>query len=170
MKTLIISSSLNPNSHSAKVCHEIEKKLKEQNIDVQLIDLRGKELNLFWQEKTADMEAITKAVEEADNYIFGMAVYNYSINDSLKALIDNCFPGKEHKLFGIVSAAGGDRSYLATQHLVQICMNEWRMIPLPRTVYVTGKDVNENNEFAGNICERIDQFVSEFIQIGKKLS
>ena len=50
--------------------------------------------------------------------IIGMGVHNcYSINDNLKILLDNCFDGAQKKFFGIVCAAGGEKSYLSTMHL-----------------------------------------------------
>ena len=73
------------------------------------------------------------------------------------------------KFFGIICAAGGERSYLSTQHLTQICMNEWRMIQLPRIIYATGKDFEENKVNNKDLLERLDVFSEEFNTIGKKL-
>ena len=73
-----------------------------------------------------------------------MGVHCYSINDGLKIILDNCCNKAEGKFFGIACAAGGTKSYLASMHLTQICMNEWRMIQLPRIVYATTKDFKEN--------------------------
>jgi FMN reductase len=98
-----------------------------------------------------------------------MGVHCYSINDSLKIILDNCFSGANDKFYGIVCAAGGERSYLSTMHLTQICMNEWRMIQLPRIVYATGQDFTENKLTNKTIIERIDVFSEEFISIGRKL-
>ena len=80
------------------------------------------------------MKDLILKVEETDNIIIGMGVHCYSINDALKIILDNCFGKAISKFFGIC-AAGGEKSYLTTQHLTQICMNEWRMIQLPRVVY-----------------------------------
>ena len=74
------------------------------------------------------------------------------------------------KFFGVLCAAGGERSYLSTMHLTQICMNEWRMIQLPRIVYATKKDFKENRIISSDLLERINLFANEFHNIGKKLS
>ena len=86
------------------------------------------------------MIELSNKVDHADNVIIGMGVHCYSISDGLKIILDNCFGKATGKLFGIICAAGGEKSYLSTQHLTQICMNEWRMIQLPRIIYAIGKD------------------------------
>lgn len=170
MKTLIFSSSLSPTSHSYELCKYVELELqKKSDIEVKLFDLRGLDIRFAYQPKTADMEKIEKMVEWADNFVIGMAVHCYSINDSLKAVIDNCFPGKANKFFGIVCSAGGEKSYLAATHLQNIMMNEFRMIPLPRIVYATRHDFDEDTKAKEHLHNRIKQFADDFYMIGKKL-
>jgi len=98
-----------------------------------------------------------------------MGVHCYSINDSLKVLLEGCFGKATGKFFGILCAAGGERSYLVTQHLTQICMNESRMMQLPRVVYATGNDFTENRIISKELSERIELFSEEFHSIGNKL-
>ena len=98
-----------------------------------------------------------------------MGVHNYSINDSLKIILDNCFKNVEGKFFGILCAAGGDKSYLSTMHLTQICMNEWKMIQLPRIVYASSKDFNNNALKSKEVKDWMMLFCNEFTRIGKKL-
>jgi FMN reductase len=98
-----------------------------------------------------------------------MGVHNYSINDSLKIILDNCFKKVEGKFFGILCAAGGDKSYLSTMHLTQICMNEWKMIQLPRIVYASSKDFNNNALKSKEVKDWMTLFCDEFTSIGKKL-
>ena len=109
-------------------------------IQCELVDAREMELVPYHNEPTASMKALNEKVANADNIIFGMGVHCYSINDGLKIILEACCSDAEGKFFGIICAAGGERSYLSTMHLSQICMNEWRMIQLPRIVYATGKD------------------------------
>ena len=54
--------------------------------------------------------------------------------------------------------------------LTQICMNEWRMMQLPRIVYATGKDFKEDIIISSEVLERIALFSEEFHTIGNKLS
>lgn len=171
MKTIIISSSLSKNSKSFILCKEVEKKLKEKKVEVKLLDLRDFHLTPTHIENSKEMNEISKEVSKHDNVIFGMGVHCYSINDSLKILLDNCLKDTiEGKFFGILCAAGGDRSYLSTMHLTQICMNEFRMIQLPRIVYATGRNFDNGKIISEDIIERIDLFVEEFCEIGNKLA
>jgi len=169
MKTLIISSSLNPKSNSYLLCKAIEAELSKKDTEVTFLDLREYDIQPSYKEKTADMHNIEEIIRDHDNYVIGMAVHCYSLNDNLKALIDTSFPGEKHKLFGIACTAGGQKSYLATQHLVQIMINEFRMIPLPRIVYGIESDFDEEGPQNEHIKQRVVLFAEEFFDIGKKL-
>lgn len=137
---------------------------------MELVDVKNMKIAHYGEEKTSDMQEIEKKSEWVDAFIFGMAVYNYSINDSLKVIIDNAMGKPIGKFFGILAAAGGQRSYLATMHLTQMCMNEWRMIQLPRVVYATGVDFVDQEITSLNLIERIDLLAKEFDSIGNKLN
>ena len=89
MKTLIISSSLSPNSKSFVLCKKVNQKLKDRGIQTELIDARKIILNPYHISKTKDMEDLSNKISLADNYIIGMGVHNYSVNDSLKIILDN---------------------------------------------------------------------------------
>ena len=169
MKTLILSSSLSKKSRSFILCHEVLKILSNKGVNCTIIDARNIKIQPTHNEVTDEMKALTKRIEETDNIIIGMGVHCYSINDSLKILLDNCFSAATGKFYGILCAAGGERSYLSTMHLTQICMNEWRMIQLPRIVYATGKDFKDEIISSTELLERIELFSKEFHSIGRKL-
>ena len=170
MNTLILSSSISKNSKSFLLCQEASKLLIKKNDNITFVDARNIPIQPMHRELTPEMEKLVIQVEKADNIIFGMGVHCYSINDSLKILLDSCFSKATGKFFGVLCAAGGERSYLSTMHLTQICMNEWRMIQLPRIVYATKKDFKENRIISSDLLERINLFANEFHNIGKKLS
>ena len=169
MKTLIISSSLSPKSRSFILCEEIYNRLSAKEIDVKIIDARGMDLKPCHKKISESMIQLSNEVDNSDNLIIGMGVHCYSINDGLKIILDNCFGKATGKFFGIICAAGGERSYLSTQHLTQICMNQWRMIQLPRIIYATGKDFEEDKVNNNDLIERLDLFSEEFHKIGSKL-
>ncbi len=169
MKTLILSSSLSKNSRSFILCTKIMNDLQKKGIKTDLVDARKIKLVPHHTKLTSDMQELKIKIEHSDNIIIGMGVHNYSINDGLKIILDNCFVNLEGKFYGIVCAAGGEKSYLSTMHLTQICMNEWRMIQLPRIVYATQKEFHENIISNTELLDRIQLFVKEFITIGKKL-
>ena len=169
MNTLILSSSLSKNSRSYLLCKAVEQELTSKGNNITFVDAKEIPMQPFHRETSEEMQVLNKKIREADNIIIGMGVHCYSINDSLKVLLDGCFGEATGKFFGILCAAGGERSYLVTQHLTQICMNEWRMMQLPRVVYATGKDFTENNITSKEVLERIELFSEEFHTIGNKL-
>ena len=169
MKTVIISSSLSKNSKSFILCNEVNQKLKDLGSRSEVIDARSISLNAYHLTQSKELDDLSNKISKADNLIIAMGVHNFSINDSLKIILDTCFKNVEGKFFGILCAAGGEKSYLSTMHLTQICMNEWRMIQLPRIIYATKRDFENNKLTSKNIKERIDVFCNEFIEIGQKL-
>ena len=170
MKTLILSSSLSENSRSYLLCKAVKEELIAKGDNITFVDARNIPMQPVHRGGTPEMETLAKQVDEADNIIIGMGVHCYSVNDSLKILLDACFGKATGKFFGILCAAGGERSYLSTMQLTQICMNEWRMMQLPRIVYATGKDFKEDIIISSKVLERIALFSEEFHTIGNKLS
>ena len=169
MKTVIISSSLSKNSRSFILCNEVNQKLKDLGFKSEIIDARSISLNAYHLIQSKELDDLSNKISKADNLIIAMGVHNFSINDSLKIILDTCFKNIEGKFFGILCAAGGEKSYLSTMHLTQICMNEWRMIQLPRIIYATKRDFKNNKLTSKDIKERIEVFCNEFIEIGQKL-
>ena len=169
MKTVIISSSLSKTSKSFILCNEVNQKLKDLGFKSEIIDARSISLNAYHLIQSKELDDLSNKISKADNLIIAMGVHNFSINDSLKIILDTCFKNVEGKFFGILCAAGGEKSYLSTMHLTQICMNEWRMIQLPRIIYATKRDFKNNKLTSKDIKERIDFFCNEFIEIGQKL-
>ena len=164
MKTLILSSSLSKNSRSFILCCEVSKQLTNKGVRCNIIDARNIPMQPTHNKSTTEMKRLASQIEETDNIIIGMGIHCYSINDSLKILLDTCFSKATGKFYGILCAAGGEKSYLATMQLSQICMNEWRMIQLPRVVYTSGKDWADGELVSADVSERVDVFVNEFIE------
>jgi len=147
----------------------VERKLIAKGNIITFIDARKIPMHPVHREITDEMQQLAKEVKQADNIIIGMGVHCYSVNDALKILLDTCFSASTGKFFGILCAAGGERSYLSTMHLTQICMNEWRMMQLPRIVFATEKDFKEDLITSSEVLERIELFSEEFHTIGNKL-
>ena len=143
MNTLILSGSVSEKSRSFLLCKAVEEKLIAKGESINFIDAREIPMQPEHRIKTDEMRQLAEQIKQADNIIIGMGVHCYSVNDALKVLLDTCFSAATGKFFGIICAAGGERSYLSTMHLTQICMNEWRMIQLPRIIFATQKDLQK---------------------------
>jgi multimeric flavodoxin WrbA len=109
MKTIIISSSTSSSSKSFILCKEVLIKLKERNIDCDLLDVRDLDLKTSHESKTPSMLEAIEKINKADNLVIGMGVHNYSVNDSLKIMLDTCFDNVNGKFFGVLCAAGGEK-------------------------------------------------------------
>ena len=169
MKTLILSSSLSKNSKSFVLCKKVQKQLLSEKVNVTLVDARKISINKYHQKDNDDKKWLSTQIKKNDNIIIGMGVHNFSINDNLKIILDNCFAEANGKFFGIICAAGGEKSYLSTIHLTQICMNQWKMIQLPQIIYATHSDFKDNKIVSSALTEIIKKFCNEFYSIGKKL-
>ena len=169
MNTLILSASVSENSRSFLLCKAVEKQLIARGEIITFVDAREIPMSPVHRGITDEMQQLAKQIKQADNIIIGMGVHCYSVNDALKILLDTCFSASTGKFFGILCAAGGERSYLSTMHLTQICMNEWRMMQLPRIVFATEKDFKEDLITSSEVLERIELFSEEFHTIGNKL-
>ena len=169
MKTLILSSSLSKDSRSFILCNEVFKALSKKGANCTIADARDIPIRPVHKGLTAEMNTLSQQIKETDNIIIGMGVHCYSVNDSLKILLDTCFAKANGKFYAILCAAGGERSYLSTMQLTQICMNEWRMMQLPRIVFATKKDFKEDAISSSEVLKRIELFSEEFYSIGNKL-
>ena len=110
MKTLILSSSLSQNSRSFILCSEVLKNLSKKGVKCTIIDARDIDISPMHSGLNTNMKILSKKIKEADNIIIGMGVHCYSINDSLKILLDTCFSDAIGKFYAILCAAGGERS------------------------------------------------------------
>ncbi|MBV9463083.1 MAG: NAD(P)H-dependent oxidoreductase, partial [Verrucomicrobiae bacterium] len=137
MKVLCIQGSLNRHSHTYVLLRAVFDQL--EGVKKGFLDLReikqefcdGRDLDQYGEE----MKFAAKEIAESDAFIFGMPVYCYSVSGVLKNFLDITCSGMENKPFAIVSAAGGERSYLATADLQKILCYEVRGHPFPRVVY-----------------------------------
>ena len=81
MKTLIVSSSLSPESRSFILCKEVYNRLSVKGIEVKMIDARDMDLRPCHTKISESMTELDNEVDHADNIIIGMGVHCYSVND-----------------------------------------------------------------------------------------
>ena len=91
MKPLILSSSLSKSSRSFILCNQVVKTLSKKGVSCSIVDARNIPMRPTHRELTAEMENLAEQIKETDNIIIGMGVHCYSINESLKILLDTCF-------------------------------------------------------------------------------
>ena len=169
MKVAVISSSQNPDSKGRVLCQKVHQKLAEnKNISAKFFDLAKFELPHVGQKMSPKTENLKTQLEDFDHFIFGIAVYNYNVNDAFASFAGGILPKKEHSLYGLVVAAGGDLSYLAASAAHQMLMTHNRMIALPRILF--GGRSWDGENMNPDLSDRLEQFCADFCWIGGRIS
>ena len=173
MKIAVISSSLNPESRSRRLARSVFTAYRSQEgLEVDFIDLRELDLPLcdggvaYGHAATVD---VSQRLEAADAYVIATPIYNYAVNAALKNLTELAGRKMANKLVGFLCAAGGAMSYMAIMQYANSLMLDFRAIILPRVVYAVGSDW-EGEALGPELEKRLDQFKSDFLAIGRKLS
>ncbi|MDE0768891.1 MAG: NAD(P)H-dependent oxidoreductase [Opitutaceae bacterium] len=172
MKILIVSSSLNPDSKSRLLAQELEKQWKGADFEVTMLDLR--EANLPMCDGSAaygDENAIrAKAmVEEADGIVFASPIYVYNVNAALKNFVELTGHSMKDKVAGFLCSAGGKLSYMSPMSFANSLMLDFRMFVLPRFVYVSAEDWNED-QLSEDIADRIGEFATNFADFAGRMT
>ena len=166
---LVLSASLRPSSRSKILASHALQKLQEKGADVEFLDLQDHPLPFCDGGACygdARLHAIKGKLEQADGYLIATPIYNYDMNSALKNLIE--LTGRDvwtEKVVGFLCAAGGKGSYMAIMNIAGDLMLDFRTLIVPRFVYVTGEDFEEDEISNGEIVERIDQVSGELIRL-----
>jgi NAD(P)H-dependent FMN reductase len=149
----LIGTSLDPGSRSQLLAGEAARKLSELGVSHTYIDLRDR----------SQREKFNDAALAATHLVFAVPIYNFNVNGAAKEAIET-LPGAalEGKTVGFLCAAGGQRSFMSVLSLANSLMLDFRCWIVPRFVYATGSDFDNNlpNE---EISGRIDQFLKDLL-------
>tara|TARA_B110000037_G_C17096460_1_gene496178 strand:- start:114 stop:635 length:522 start_codon:yes stop_codon:yes gene_type:complete len=171
MNILIVSSSLNPESRSRELAKMLEAKYRGEELEVTLIDLQAIQLP-FCDGGAAYGDPVVQAtkqlVEAADAVAFAGPIYVYGTNAAQKNFVELFGRTMEGKLAGFLCAAGGAMSYMAIMPFANALMLDFRMMILPRFVYVTGSDW-DGDALKPEVAKRFVQFSDDFVATAKKL-
>ncbi|KAA3600451.1 MAG: NADPH-dependent oxidoreductase [Calditrichaeota bacterium] len=169
MNYIIFSCSLNPNSKSyilAKTTYEV---LKEQNHNVELIDLRNFELPFCngtdIPKSHPNVRMLQGKIETADGILIAVPIYNFDINSALKNLVELTGRVWSEKTLGFLCSAGGFASYMSVMSFANSMMLDFRCLIIPRIVYATGSAFENGVVVDQTILERIDQLVRRFTNV-----
>ena len=171
MKTLIISTSLNPSSRSRLMARHLEAAWEKEDREIEWVDLRDYELPLCdggAAYSHPNVEKLADKFAQADGFVFAVPIYNFDINAAAKNLIEMMGSKLEGKLAGFLCAAGGHSSYMSVMAVANSLMLDFRTVILPRFVYGARGDF-EGDQIVAGIRERIDLFGREFQELGLAL-
>ncbi len=171
---LILSASLRSESRSRALARESLARLGAAGVEAELVDLRDHALPLCDGESCYGDPAVLAFKEKlmgADGYLIATPIYNYGSNAAIKNAVE--LTGRDvwtQKVVGYLAAAGGQASYMSLSGLTLSLMLNFRTICLPRFVYATGGDFNEEGELTNeDIKERLDEVTSELVRVTSAL-
>ena len=73
------------------------------------------------------------------------------------------------KIFGFICAAGGKSSYMSVMSLANSLMIDFRCYVIPKFVYATKHDFDEEKIKNSEIKERLEELGNELIRVSKAL-
>ncbi len=174
MKIAIISSSLNKKSNSLTLAESAVSYLKSKNIDVNFINMQDYPLPLCCADEVynhPDVKLVKKLLKDCDSLIISTPIYNKDVNAVLKNVMDLAGDAWSEKLVGLMCSAGGQFSYMALMPFANSLMLNFRCIIIPKFVYATGSDFDEeNNEILNpKVKKRIEELCETIVSYTSKL-
>ena len=169
-KTLIIATSLNPDSRSQKLAEIALEEAKKHNLEAEILDLRQFPMPLAgtdtsWDDETATL--LKNRMQQFKRFIFAVPVYNYDVNAAAKNLIELCGGSYlEGATAGFICTAGGKSSYMSILNMMNYLMLDFRVWIVPRFVYATDTDWTSKNwqdpkSLKSELRQRIGQLMQD---------
>lgn len=171
---VILSTSLRPESRSRALAEEAAARLTAAGIEPELVDLRDHPLPLCDGGACYGDPAVgafKSKLVDADGYLIATPIYNFDANAALKNAIE--LTGRDvwtEKVVGFLAAAGGRGSYMSLAGITQSLMLDFRTFILPRFVYATSEDFNEEGSLSSaDVEERLDEVTTELVRLTRAL-
>lgn len=167
-KVIVLVGSGTENSRSLHLAQAITDALIGKGLDVEMIDLLKLQLpaynvtteaNAYYDPKTQEFLDKSKA---ADGWVWVTPVYHNSYSSILKNALDWQHFYFDHKVLGLASHAGPDRSPQAADHLLMVARAQ-HFVPVPTRVFTKNDDYDEDKRLTSDeIKQRIADFAEEF--------
>ncbi len=153
----VISTSLDPQSRSARIAQLCVAKLERQGVPTGLIDLKRVPLERFDNDtvyRTPEYTQLHAQLARADGLVLCTPIYNWSVSSELKRLIevtgstppDGSLRGAWFdKVLTFAGAAGLPHAYMAFGPLASSLMLDFKCVVNPYHIYVTERDWEEGS-------------------------
>ena len=171
MTYLIISTSLRSGSRSQIMAKHLEKSFGKE--EVELFDLQENPLPMCDGDECYDLPEVLdfrEKVKKADGIIMAIPVYNFNSSSGAKNIVELGGRMLYDKIFGFLCAAGGRNSYMSVMSLANSLMLDFRCYIIPKFVYATKNDFEEDKLVNSDIKSRIKELGSELIRVSSALS
>ena len=131
---------------------------ESQQVSCAFLDLRAVNLPLCDGETAyshPDVARCAKLITDARVIIAAAPVYNFDVCAALKNLIELTGDSWEDKVVGFLCAAGGSSSYMSVMSVANSLMLDFRCLIIPRFVYATRNDFNDEKVPTDEIKGRV---------------
>ena len=171
MTYLIISTSLRLGSRSQIMAKHLEKSFGKE--EVKFFDLQETPLPMCDGDKCYDLPEVLdfrEKIKEADGIIMSIPVYNFNVSSGAKNIVELGGRMLYDKTFGFMCAAGGRNSYMSVMSLANSLMLDFRCYIIPKFVFATKNDFEEDKIVNSDTKNRIKELGSELIRVSSALS
>jgi len=171
MRVTIIATSLNEKSKSQALARIFEGKIEEEEIEVDLFDLRELQLPLCgsassWE--SANTKLIAKSVAKSTHVVFSVPIYCYDVNAAAKNVIELIGSEFTKKVVSFICSAGGSMSYMSVMGFANHLMLDFRSVIVPRFLYVSPDDWKKD-ELSEATLKRVDLLLEDMKAIEVKV-
>ncbi|MDX1501358.1 MAG: NADPH-dependent FMN reductase [Thermoanaerobaculia bacterium] len=166
-KVVVFGTSLNPGSKSQILAREVVRRIDEEDVPWELVDLRDLELPESGRRGARESDAAERLkaiVADATHLVFAVAVYNFNVSSAAKNLVELMTADElKDKVVGFVCAAGGRNSYMSVMSFANSLMLDFRAWVVPRYVYAVGSDFDGLRVASAEIHSRLDLLVRDLL-------
>jgi len=177
MKIAILLGAVRPGRQSHKAAYYLDKLLKEEDMETDVIDLLKTPLPVFGSLDDSPaagkvVESIRLRLEEADALIFVTPEYQGSFSGALKNTLDYYWAEFKRKPIGVVSTSTGKLGGINASTQLQHVILSLGAFPLPGKLLIAGihEAFDDNYEPQNDlIVEQTNQFIVDFLWFAEAL-
>tara|TARA_A100001015_G_scaffold38972_1_gene42796 strand:+ start:4977 stop:5507 length:531 start_codon:yes stop_codon:yes gene_type:complete len=173
MSILTISANLTEQSSTKTLAEMVHTSITKHDTNASFVSLHEYPIPICDGRASfsdPNVEQLNTLLEAHSGFVFATPIYNYTINSTLKSLIEHCGRAFTEKPIGFICTAGGEKSFMSLMPTINSMMLDFRCIVLPRFLYVTSSQFNEDKTISDpDILNRIDRFASEITSLTQKL-
>ena len=141
--------------------------------DVEFFNLQENPLPMCDGDECYDLPEVLdfrKKIKNAEGIIMAIPVYNFNASSGAKNIVELGGSMLYDKVFGFLCAAGGRNSYMSVMSLANSLMLDFRCYIIPKFVFATKNDFEEDKIVNSDIKSRIEGLGSELIRVSSTLS
>ena len=146
--------------------------LQKKIDDVEFFDLQENPLPMCDGDECYDLPevlAFREKVENAEGIVMAIPVYNFNVSSGAKNVVELGGRMLYDKTFGFICAAGAKSSYMSVMSLANSLMIDFRCYIIPKFVYATKHDFENEKLINKDIKDRIKELGRELIRVSKAL-